>query len=377
MTRRAVLLPCCCSTRPGEACLFWPAMAAKKTSNPAKNNKTPAKKTAMKPGTAKATSKPAVPAPAGGALEDAVKPAMVPASGGGGPSTNDLDEQEKNVTLDEELARVGEPDAKLRERVFALTPEDALLELGTSVESQNIIDDVPLFTRVASRALERMTSVQRASLVGFEPGLLGLIVHETVALRQMAHRKKGRASGAVARKLSAENKLKGARGEAIQQRNLAYDGLRNAIGLRKDLKKQLDGAVGVADTPELLRAGLAGLARFIDEMSKDALVAPLLEPFGVGAARAVTLRNHIELLSSAEQAAKVAVEDRVSQRELDVQDGRVLHLLRLVYRAFKAAQDHTGTVIIPPLRRVGWLVAGRTSSKSEQPSTPSPPTPQG
>lgn len=39
-------------------------------------------------------------------------------------------------TRDGELTRVGEPDAKLRERVFALAPEDALCELGTSVKRQ-------------------------------------------------------------------------------------------------------------------------------------------------------------------------------------------------------------------------------------------------
>src|SRR5262249_34981598 len=125
--------------------------------------------------------------------------------------------------------------------------------------------------------------------------------------------------------------------DAIAERDNVYDGLRNALG--DDVIAKLDAIVGTAETPEKLAAGLDGLAGFIEDVLKNGEKADkmLLEQYDVGAACAAALRDRALKVRDA-GAATASPGRRVTQRALDILDGRVLYLIEKGMRAFRAAR---------------------------------------
>jgi hypothetical protein len=60
----------------------------------------------------------------------------------------------------------------------------------------------------------------------------------------------------------------------------------------------------------------------------------------------------------------------VSQRELDIQDGRVLVLMDMVVRAFKLARKSDGSILLPELNRLKALLDSRWKTSSKEPAEP-------
>ncbi len=63
-------------------------------------------------------------------------------------------------------------------------------------------------------------------------------------------------------------------------------------------------------------------------------------------------------------------DDRVTQRALDVQDGRVLYLLKLAHDAFRHARNHDATILLPDLGSVQRLYETRSRDKAAGDATP-------
>jgi hypothetical protein len=79
-------------------------------------------------------------------------------------------------------------------------------------------------------------------------------------------------------------------------------------------------------------------------------------------AQAKTLREASDVASGGDPSKSVG------QRELDLQDGRVLHVITHIYRAFREAHGITATVVQPPLGRLRRLAA-----RPNKPASPASP----
>ena len=53
---------------------------------------------------------------------------------------------------------------------------------------------------------------------------------------------------------------------------------------------------------------------------------------------------------------------KVSQRSLDIQDGRVLTLIDMIWRAFRVARRTDRSILIPELNRILWRFETRTGA---------------
>jgi hypothetical protein len=65
---------------------------------------------------------------------------------------------------------------------------------------------------------------------------------------------------------------------------------------------------------------------------------------------------------------------RVSQRSLDVQDGRVLLLVEQTLRAFRTAHRADASILVPELNRIAWLFDTSHPSR-KSPKAPAPEAP--
>jgi hypothetical protein len=273
-------------------------------------------------------------------------------------------------------ASLGAVDEGLRARTFRVVSEDALVELGVKSDSQPILDDVPGFVAEAV-AIRAALSPERAALVKLPAGWAALAVDEATKLAAAKKQHDATTTSAAGTKAARAKAERAAMVAGIALRDTTYDALRNALGPAR--LASLDATVGTAETTEKLALGLEKTADFIDDVLKhgsDDDRASLAD-FDAGEACAKALRGEAASVRGAGEAA-AAGGRRVSQRALDAQDGRVLHLVGVGLRAFRAAHRVDAAILVPPLPRIGWIFeTGHRRHPKDAAEDPAPAAPPG
>lgn len=269
------------------------------------------------------------------------------------------------ITLDALARELGPADGAFAARTYAGIPEEDLVTEGTRIDSQSLIDDVPHFVASARRILGSLSEAQRAK-VRMPAALLPLLVAEAGRLQAMKRSHDAAATEAAGARAALEVQGRSAMRDGIGERDLCYDGLRNALGARR--MARVDAVVGRADSPESLAKGLEALASFIDETRRadPAQDAKLLEDYGVGAECAAALRTTAQRVRGV-ASVQIAAGRRVTQRALDLQDGRVAVVIEKILRAFRAARRVDGTILVPELNKAAWMFEARSGSSAKKP----------
>ncbi|HEX2568554.1 MAG TPA: hypothetical protein VH877_03270 [Polyangia bacterium] len=283
-------------------------------------------------------------------------------------------------TLDSLVPLLGTFEETVRNVIYSLVSEQDLLKRGKRVASDRILEDMPLFLGSAHDILQSLSDAQRKK-VSVEAQIFALCLDETLKLRQL------REGHQVAAAVSAGGRA----GRQVSKRQ-AVSALRAARrGLLTSLQNGLDKAslahakalAGKAATITALMDGSGRLADYlaqrIEAASEDEQVQ--LRSFSLTAERVAELRSHLAGVRVATQVA-AARRGRVEQRQLDIQDGRVLVLVERILRAFRAAQHEDPTILVPELRALAKLFTSRPGSRgpkksppAKTPSTPPAPKP--
>ncbi len=92
--------------------------------------------------------------------------------------------------------------------------------------------------------------------------------------------------------------------------------------------------------------------------SKPEAQRALVASMGLNDAQVAALAAAAESIRSTQRDLALVLDDRnVTQRELDAQDGRVVHLIALVYGAFRDATRRDPAIALPDLGELHtWLV---------------------
>lgn len=273
------------------------------------------------------------------------------------------------LDLDALAKRLGAPDTAFAERTFRTAREADLVEAGTTIDSIHVIEDVPRFAGSALAIWTALSPAQRG-LVRLPEQIFALLVHEATQLRGLKGKHDAQAVDTAAAKAEREAKLRQAMRDGITERDLAYDSARNALGDSR--LNELDAVVGTADTAGKLANGLNALADFLDRAAKaDPEDAESLAEYGAGPDRGRALRDRAESVRELGQATAVSPR-RVTQRALDLQDGRVLLLISKVLRAFRGARRADPTILVPELNRLARLFENqkRGAAAPAEPAAP-------
>lgn len=270
------------------------------------------------------------------------------------------------ATLDILSDRLGPAGAAFTARTFRTAREADLVEAGTAIDSVHVIDDVPRFVGSALTIQAALSPAQK-ELVRFPQALLPLLVQEAVTLRDLKAKHEAQKTGDAAGKIERENKARQAMREGITERDTVRDSLRNALGDGR--LDQLDAVTGTADTADNLAKGLEAIADFIDRVAKaDPDDAAALEDYRAGPDRAESLRERAKAVRALGQATATSAR-RVTQRALDLQDGRVLLLIGKVLRAFRAARRADPTILVPELNRLARMFENRPKTRRNTTTT--------
>ena len=250
------------------------------------------------------------------------------------------------------------PDADCRMIHLRAYTDDALVAEGVKVHSQRILDAVPRLVASVVRTLSGLTEAQ-AELVTLDPALFAVIVHETARLQTLYDAfVRGSASSSV-RKVAHANVREELRVAALAQRDAVRTGLVQVLGAAR--ANELALAQDASDD-RALAAGLEHLADVIDRVCIDGSVAEKaqLERRWMSVARATKLRGMAASLRDATDEGRGAqTTEPVTQRALDLQDGRVLVLLDALVGSMQTAHRANKAIELPD----GATLASRYRSR--------------
>lgn len=250
--------------------------------------------------------------------------------------------------------------------------------LGRTVATARILRAVPPFIQRVEIAWSMLATEQRAQVVGFHPALLAVLRDEALALRGINLRFDARAR---AESVSRESRETAAR-ESIADGRGAFE---RTIGIARrwappsfvartplpELPEAID--------PDALPRALDALADWVSTWraswtDDDARAAYETLGFDESLSRALRLtaasiREAQEVLTAVDDVSPATL------RELAGQDGRVLHVMRLIHDAFARAAEADPRVVVPDLGELAgafdpprpWLDPGRESGADPSP----------
>lgn len=294
------------------------------------------------------------------------------------------------LSLTEQRALLPAADDDLRRDELEGLPADALLKLGKRAASSDILDAMPAFVAGAWTTWNAQPDAARPRFVGFTPKYVPLLVAEALALDALHKRFVAQDADAVVEVGRRRRALQDAVSLGVMLRDQCARALRRKLRGDASAIEALDAATGTAGEPAKLVAGLRLVAKTLKDLRRAATPTRRehLDEVRLTDSYAAQLEDQADAVEAAESAARAAVAKVVTQDALDLQDGRVLHLVDSVWRAFRDAAAFVPGLAAPPLGAMTSAVAPSLSSRAgateededdepARPADPTPPKPQG
>lgn len=251
------------------------------------------------------------------------------------------------------------------------------LVLGQETASERILDAVSPITKNTVGIWSVLDATQRARLIGYTPRLLSVLLDETGTLRELNERYDAQARRASVSKAQRERAARQAFREGRELRDDAARTARMYLGAETLNSDGFERAVGNADTEEKLARGMTELADYLDAFlaGMDAESLEVYEELGITASLTTQLRaGAAAVRQTADDLIDHNDQTRVTQRQLDTQDGRVLHVIGLIHGAFRNAARRDPTMLVPELGELKPIFERerRSSATEEKPDEPVP-----
>ena len=292
--------------------------------------------------------------------------------GGGAANQGGATGSVTEETLDSLREKFGAPSPVFATLTFSTWDAAESLALGRKVSTERILHAVPGFVQSVTISWDALSPAQREGLIGYHPAMLPVLLDETVKLRGVNQRydARARAEGMSrdARTARADEALRS--GRALGERVLrgARQWTPPAHLRRSPLPTNVEGI----ENPEALANTLDTLASWYEawratweEAEVAGYEALQFAPGLTGELRgaAAHVRETQEVLAAAADLTPA------TQRELDAQDGRVLHVVGKVYAAFRGAAKEDERVVVPDLGRLSTVFERvRTKAVAEEPT---------
>lgn len=268
-------------------------------------------------------------------------------------------------TLDDIIAHGPSHDAKLRGLIFRHVREDSLLARGQSIDTQDILDSAPDFWNSARGAYAALSEAKRKLILGYSPALDSIFAHDLGVLVGKHKAYLAHSSSSATARARAKKELAQAEEHAMGLRDRVARAARDYLADSSD-RDALLASKGTAETWATLRDGVSNVAKVLEDLRKNPEMVALFDAVNLPASLISELRAAGAALDARGKAADaIAPETRVTKRELDVQDGTVLHLVGLIWRAFRDAHNQDETILVPKLGKMAFLFETRPRKAKE------------
>ncbi len=281
-------------------------------------------------------------------------------------------------TLDALRARIGEADATVTAVAFhGYDAQEGLTE-GQAVASERILEATPAFVAAIDHTWNTLVLDSRKQVKGFVHGFLATLVTEGMALRDLNARYDREARVAKLSRAECEQAATTTLREGREARDEARSLTKRFVPPSE--QAPLEESARGAETATEIALGCEmlsnWLARWLGAMPAD--VRAVYEAMGFDGAMVTGLRTRAAAMREAQENLDALNRTLpVTQRQLDEQDGRVLHLIGIVHAAFRAASKTVKGVAPPPLgalRSYFERPSGRRAA-ADKPADPPAPSP--
>jgi hypothetical protein len=290
-------------------------------------------------------------------------------------TTKSTTERSAKTSLQSLAERVAPPNKALVRIATRSVSRATLNQLGQSWVSEDIIAAVPAFIETQLKAWTRLNDEDRQNFVGWSETLAAQVVHEARALEVLLAQFEAESSGESSDKKSGDERYKKLRSSAIGQRDRAARALDRVLPEDSDARAKLDTDTLRSDTPEQLAKGITDVAAIAKKhiAQSDAEERAALAAMRIDDGFVAKLEALAERVKSAGVALKKgAPATRVGQEQLDEQDGVVLRLIQVTWRAWRDGRKVVMSVPLPDLGALRELVrTGVKGEVGEEPPQPS------
>ena len=277
------------------------------------------------------------------------------------------------ATLGTLLPVFGVADEVSRTLVFRDTDDTDLVDDGAKVDTSTILTSVPTFL-VSCATILRGLTVEQEALVYLDPGLFGVLVDESekLVVKKQHHEDSARAekSGQAAKEVGASATTH----DAALLRERTRAGLISALGSAR--RVVIDAAAGtVTEEPALVATALDAIADLLAAVHDPKTAGwtdgdrKATDRFCVGSAQIAVLRATAAAVRASSEAAARPTRS-VTQRALDLQDGRVLLLIELVVRALRLGHRSSAAIAMPDLKQLAWKFSSRSGKRTKKAPRP-------
>jgi hypothetical protein len=282
-------------------------------------------------------------------------------------------------TIESLRAKHGAPNPVLRRVLFDAFDPDEGLALGRKVASERILTAVPGYAQNVVLSWEALSPERRAKVLGFQPGMVAVLLDETSTLRDSNRRYDARARasamGREAREAEAREALRLGRAAGEQTLRVALRWTPKAHLTLAPLPGAVEGAQNpdaLANTLDTLASWLTVWRRTWSEEDREVYegVGFVSDLAGSLHASATRVRDTQEVLAAAADTLPA------SQRELDAQDGRVLHVVELIHNAFQQAARHDAQIVVPDLGELTSVFERAKAKPEAKPEAKKPDEPE-
>ncbi|MDI3290490.1 hypothetical protein [Polyangium sp. 15x6] len=264
--------------------------------------------------------------------------------------------------------KVGPPQVGLLDALLAGTDNEQLTEKGREIATARIVVDGVRLYQEAYHFWQGASEAQKRRLKGFSLPLLGVAVHQLLALHERAQKIADDTTDEVKSRARRASEASRAAAHGVALRDQAASALRDAAGLDTALRVEIEETVGTAQSTDTLARGLSALADVLRGWLKSPAGSPLLARLAL-ASLDEAYADELSAAANAVQTTAAQAGERKSARAaaqagLDREDGVALLLFGQIVRAFDAANDLDPTVprLLPNATR--RLFSRRTKKKA-------------
>lgn len=276
----------------------------------------------------------------------------------------------REYTLDSLAPLLGTYDEDLRDALFEIVSEEKHLRRGKRVCTDHILDDVARFLGSTYDIWHALSEQQRKK-VNLDPRVFAVCLREAVVLEQL------RESHGQVTAMSAGGKAgrKSQARQALRAAKAARWSLLDSLGcaLAAPELAHAEKLAGTVKTPTSLVDGSQRLVDYVLELIERATKNDRLRlrTYNITTERVDELRNKVAQVAAATIGIATPAR-RVEQRKLDIQDGRVLFLMGIILRAFRAARREDPTILLPEVRALARHLVSppRPGRRKVRPTTP-------
>lgn len=283
---------------------------------------------------------------------------------------------------------LGAPSTAAMRFAFRGADESWMLRQGQSTASESILASGASFVRSTQAIWTELSPAKRAAVMGYNPALDAVIVRELMVLASASHRYDVIAQSANASIGQRKQAARDALSAGIHLRLSVHQTLRDLLGATHPVVVGLDAAMKPADTVDVVANGIDKVAQTLHDLrhgdgqhKPDPELVQDLDFAQLSDLLIDSMRDTARAMRDTASLADARPHDlTAAQRSLDLQDGRVLHVIGLVVRAFRRARRGDPSMLVPDVgslaRNFGGSRNGRDDDEDPQPDGPAPtPTP--